>query len=687
MRNIRKGARSKRLRRWLCAVLCAGALGLPAGAAAEEPALTEVDRCGSDVEPGGTNLATALVRGGRITFRCGGPATIRITRQHAPTRSVDIDGGNQITLDGNNETALLLVTGPTGLSVTVRLANLTIRRMAHPAGTMAGVFQGVQLAVVNSHISESQSPIIVSRQLLIEGSTFESNRGVLINGNDVDLVRTTIRSNSGPPLLGFGGVVTIADSLFEGNVRSILLARSGTNCSLRIVRTRFVNNRSTAPDLQTPPGGGAFLTRCRTEIDNGIFSGNSTSGPGGAILIGAEAPEVIIRGSRFEDNSAAEGGGAIAIAPALSPRRLLKLQYTILSRNRAKMGGAVFTGQSPENDLVLEGQGVTFADNVASVAGGAIAGWNTTLRMSRGVFRHNEASMGGAVWLNMLAARESQIVNTLFVLNKSPGGTFVGNTTRFTNTTVVGSKGPGLVQAPAFTGNDPARGLRLANSIVENNSGGNCRPGRAGIVDDGSNLQFPDTSCGAGIKVAAALLDTFYAPIVGGPARAQGNDALCQGADVQARDLYGEKRPKSDRCSIGAVEGDLERLLKQRLAAKPDKPDTPSCPPGSTGSYPQCGKPNDSKDRYDPKQKCPSGSAGHWPDCGSEAGKYPTRPKSCRPGTAWWPQCKVAGRCGPGMVGIPPYCIPREAVPDESTLRNLLQQYEGGRAPETRRRY
>jgi predicted outer membrane repeat protein len=669
MRSV-PSARLDILRRWLCALLCVAALTAPESGAAQ----TEVDRCGSDVEPGGTNLGIALAAGGQITFRCGGAATIRITKQHSVTRSVDIDGGGQVTLDGNNQAAFLLVTGPTGPQVTVRLANLTIRRMAHPAGTMAGVFQGLRIVIVNSAISESNSPIVANTQVAVENSTFDANRGVLINANNVDLTRTTIRSNGGPPLMTFGGRINIIDSTFDGNRGSIFL--KGGNCSVNIVRTTFTNNRSTSLDFETP-GGGAFVTQCATEIENSKFLNNNTSANGGAIRMARDAPRVSIRGSRFEGNTATGGGGAIAMDSLLAPRRVLALQYTILTGNKAKIGAAISLGEAIENDTRLEGNGVTFTGNAASDRGGAIAGTNASVIMLRGVFRRNEAQSGAAIWLNTLGDRASVIANTLFALNKAPGGTFVGNLTRFANTTMVGSEGPGLVQFPAFTGTNPARAIRLANSIVENNSGGNCRPGASGVVDEGSNLQFPGTTCGAGIPVAAAVLDTFYAPIIGGAARARGNDKVCAADPVHGHDLYGEKRPQTDRCSIGAVEGDLERLMRRRLASKSATPETPQCPPGTTGRYPNC-SPKSSETHPPKPEQCPGGY-GRWPNC---------RPTDYKPPKPYGKR-KAASRCGPRMIGIPPYCYPRHGyrIPNERLARKWLQRYQAGPRYGGRRRY
>jgi predicted outer membrane repeat protein len=679
MRSIRNDS-CERLGTWLCRLACLAALGSPP-AAAEDLPFREVDRCTSDTEPGGLNLEAALAAGGRIAFRCGGPATIRITKRHALTRSVEIDGANQITLDGNNESSLLAVLPfPSAPDVAIRLANLTIRRMSTPTGTVASVIEGFAVVISNSHILESESPIeAVGKQVLIENSSFESNRGVMLStlSADVKIANTIVRSTNGPPLLMFGGNLDITDSNFDGNVRSIVLATSGT-CGIRIARSQFTGNRSTSADIfNIPAAGGALRTQCPAHIENSSFVNNTTSADGGAINADAAA-SLDIRGSRFERNTAAGRGGAIA-----APGGVVTLQYTGLTGNRAKIGGALFFGDSFESNARLEAHGVTFSGNIASDDGGAIAGTNTTVKILRGVFKRNQAQFGGAIWLNMVAQLESVIANTLFVLNKAPLGTFIGNTTTFINSTIVGSDGPGLVQFPAFTSHSPAFAIRLANTIVENNSGGNCRGGASSFLADGPNLQFPGTTCGSGITVAPALLDTFYAPIIGGPARARGNNALCQGAAVQGHDLYGEARPQAGKCSIGAVEGDLERIIHRMLASRSESPVQPQCPPGSPGAYPNCSGSGPST------KTCPPGSHGRWPNCHGSA-QHPSKPYpkrgGCRPGSTWSSACKSAGRCGPGTIGIPPYCFPRSAIPS-ADIPGWIRRYEERSGNEPERRY
>src|SRR5262249_58520861 len=94
-----------------------------------------------------------------------------------------------------------------------------------------------------------------------------------------------------------------------------------------------------------------------------------------------------------------------------------------------------------------------------------------------------------------------------------------------------------------------------------------------------------------------------------------------------------------------------------------------------------------------PKERGP-GTYGQWPNCkAAKAGPskvhlskvdpskvhpskvYPKRPE-CRPGTARWPHCRrIAGRCGPRMVGISPNCFPGYwVVASQRTFQRWLHQ-------------
>ncbi len=618
----------------------------------------EVDQCASDVAPVGINLATALAAGGKITFRCAAGTTLRITKLHSVNRSVEIDGGGQVTLDGNSQASFL---DAATSNLVVHLSNLTLRRLGSSSSTSNGVARADRIIIENTRVLDSQSPIQARAFVSIENSEFDGNRGVVIQAPFVEMTGSKIRKTHGVPILGFGGLVNISDSEFEGNGRSVF-----QNCTLRIARTSFRNNTTElSADILRP--GAALTTGCATEISKSTFSGNKSATHAGAINIERGATFVVIEGCSFDGNSARHHGGAISFEPADQVSQVVQIKFSRFNGNKAETGGAVDIGEFPDSKVTLFMLGVTFIGNVASDNGGAIAGTDGILFLLRSVFKRNEAKSGGAIWHNVLASRPNNpdvIANSLFVLNRSAGGVFNGNTARFLNSTIVGSNGPGLVAFPDAADGDTAKAIHLANTIVENSSGANCKGKPTSFVDQGSNLQFPGTTCGDRVLVAASTLDTFYAPMVGGPARARGDNTVCKSIAVQGHDLYGEKRPQSDQCSIGAVEGDLDRIINRHLAVKAALSADSACPPNSPGKSPDCSK------KDNPKGWCPPGSSGVYPNCGTKDSKDPKETcrhdgSDCYPkGKGHRPQYPVVLRsCGRGKIGIPPYCFPISEIP------------------------
>jgi hypothetical protein len=204
--------------------------------------------------------------------------------------------------------------------------------------------------------------------------------------------------------------------------------------------------------------------------------------------------------------------------------------------------------------------------------------------------------------------------------------------------------------------------------ILAGNGGGNCKGIAAGAFK-GGNLQFGNASC-PGVAVEDPFLDALYVPAPGSRTLVMGDLAICRSAPVSRTDIMFNARGIGARCAIGAFEqAPLRRLAKVNA--------TP-CPPGQIGAPPDCRPASGGDAEVKPPPECPWGSSGKWPHCRSagEEPRYPKR-KGCKPGSWGWPACGYAGRsCGPRMVGIPPYCYPRYAVPSERAVRTWLRRAE-----------
>ena len=533
-------------------LVCLAAVVFSTAAVAQEPLSATVDRCGTDIESGGTNFTQALAIGGRINFNCGGPATIKVTRRHSVNVPVTIDGGNSVTFDGDNVSSFLAASVPTA---TISLINITVKNMRFEDGASV-VRGGDQVVITNSKILNSAMPISATTNVSSFGSDFENNTGIVIQAKSVEIAKGAFKQNKAAPISADGGRASIIDSVIEDNGETIF-----DHCTDFVVaRSQFARNTTLINALRP---GGALRIGCSGDILSSIFTSNTSNTDAGAVYLSPSVKIVRLTGSRFLENKAQRLGGAVFVDSPTGTQLLLT--DTIFKLNSARAGGAIFSGSSdlspPASPSRIDADAVTFFGNTAGERGGAIAGENAEIIVFRGFFLRNGASSGGAVWINPVNAGMSMFSNTIFAVNKAIDGAFAGRGTRFVNATILGTQGSGIVFLAPVAPIAANQTITIANTIIENNSGGNCNVGPAHFRAEGVNLQFPGMTCGAGAVVAPALLDSFYAPLIGGAARANGLDAICKSEAVRSRDAYGAERPQSDHCSIGAVEGDLARIF------------------------------------------------------------------------------------------------------------------------------
>jgi predicted outer membrane repeat protein len=562
-----------------------GLLTVIAGlAGAIYPACAEVvDLCQSDdqaaVGTSGMNLSRALQSGGRIAFQCGGPATIRITRLHEIAVDTTIDGGGQITFDGGGKQDMFV--GSNG-SATLRLENLTLRGARHvPDGVFdfgwGGAIRGnINVVVVRSTIQDSTFPILLHHgSLRVERSVFLNNEGGTIVGlqNRIVVADKSRFESSAIPLWTAGSSVSISDTEFSNSEASELIEFDG--CQVDVARSRFANGRNNR--LGGPAG--ALNTWCATTISETEFV-NNVGSDGGGMYVRSAAPWVKLRSVKFANNTAVHAGGAIALEPSASSERTLEVRYGIFKQNQASLGGAIDLGANRQVKVNFVGSAVDFSENVAALKGGAIRGENASVGVARGIFVDNQAGeAGGAVHLQNFAEHTLTFANALFARNRArTGGSAVYAVgVDFVNSTIASNFG-----SVAITGFDtlaiqlppaPWRDIRFVNSIVSNNEGGNCGTMAAGGLilvlgggefrDGGNNLQFPGGECGKTIRVSDPHLDSMYVPVAGSPALGAGNNDICMKSPISARDVFGQSRPRWVTCSIGAVEGDIEHLVRK----------------------------------------------------------------------------------------------------------------------------
>jgi predicted outer membrane repeat protein len=517
------------------------------------------------------NLRDAAAAGGRVTFACPPNSVIRVSQPLDLASVNEIDGGNQVTLDGGGVSQILTVSDFTPGRLLI-LRNLTVQGgKAKPQANSGAisifftsdVFNKVPGAAVLDHVTikNTERPVyFTSGKITITNSQFTSNTG--------DVVHVGIPPS---PIIFLNSVTAaIVDTRFEGNAGAAVVARGDASLErvtvigradasdrgsqfdggkLTIRNSHFSNLWSGALC-----GGAVKSTSTRITISGTTFTGNRSNCGGGAVHIsstsGSVDSSVHLTSLTFEDNQTLGRGGAIAFDD-FKVNAAIDVTFSTFDNNRADLGGALAIRAGANAQAVFEATGLTFKDNAATQNGAAVYADGAQFSLTRGVFLENTPAMGGTL---TIAAGSFTLANLLVARNRGPAAIQTAVNGDLVNSTVADNVGSGVQSA--------AR-LHVTNSVIANNRGRNCEfTGAAGALDDGgSNVQFPANACASSMTAADPMLDDFYVPDPKSPLQNAGLNAACVAAPVFARDVYGQRRPRSERCSIGAIEGDLAQLL------------------------------------------------------------------------------------------------------------------------------
>ncbi len=211
-----------------------------------------------------TALATAQTNGGgTITFDCGGPATIifTTTKTISNSNTVIVDGGHQITLDGNDTRRHFRVVS----EATLDLRNITLQN--------------------GRIVDDDGGAVYVEHGLLkVTSSTFRNNR--------------TVDDGGGGAIAVVLGELEVTSSTFEGNISNDLGgAILETYAATTITTSTFTGNSARSD-------GGAIATQNNSTlvITSSTLSGNMADDQGGAI--DKSGGNVTVAGSIVAGNTA-----------------------------------------------------------------------------------------------------------------------------------------------------------------------------------------------------------------------------------------------------------------------------------------------------------------------------------------------------------------------------------------------
>lgn len=235
--------------------------------------------------------------------------------------------------------------------------------------------------------------------------------------NNCTLDNNTADQNGGAMYL-VGGNVSLLNSTFSGNS-----ATNGDGGAVRAVTTDFDEATSTFTSNFADSGNGGALSldisgpvsiAGTADISN-VFTLNHALLKGGAIY--SSSADMSIDYSFFQNNSADEDGGAVALNPnAGIGTSVLHNNIVDYDQNTAgDDGGAIYcdnTGGTAVCEIYYTGASLAhgFTSNSAVDAGGAIAnevssfGVNNLLDITNAVFSNNTADRGAAIAMNLGSA-------------------------------------------------------------------------------------------------------------------------------------------------------------------------------------------------------------------------------------------------------------------------------------------
>jgi hypothetical protein len=465
-----------------------------------------------------------------VTFNCGaGPVTIGIesTIELPTDRSIVVDGGNRVTLDGLGRTRIFRA-----VREDYRTNDNTI------------TLQHITLANGKAN-GTSYVPPNPANPSCAYGWADGQGGGILVRDVRLRAIDTTFRNNAAAtpgPDVG-GGAIYVMGSRETTVIGSTFIGNSGANGgAVGLLQTdgSFYNDvfqsnvaSGTGQNFQ---GGAASGCPGLGQPDQGGAGGN-----GGAVSIdGADDADARVCGSTFVGNRANELGGALFRTINGWPRRTT-IERSRFQANTARQAAGVFVSNANPLEVVA----TTFDANVASGGAGAAHFHGSRVVIENSTFSANQASLG--------------LGGALFLSGTGPDG-FVRNATFVGN---LSSGGPGYFSA-AVAG---SLNFPVYNSVFANNltgDGGSPMQCSFTIGSGADDVQWPpnhalggapDSPCVWGI----VFTDPQLTPLAdnGGPtptaAPLPTSPLRGAGRNCPATDQRGVPRNTS-QCTIGAME-------------------------------------------------------------------------------------------------------------------------------------
>lgn len=269
----------------------------------------------------GAAFASAAAGGGLVTFNCGAAPHTIVVDTAVVDSALTVDGGNLITLDGEDLRQPFLV----GAGGNLSLRNITLTRSRSSLGAALFVNTNGEALLRNVTISLSRA----------EGLTGQG--GAIYNRGELTIRNSQIISNvadfAGGALYNDGGVVTLDATAFHNNgafdATIAVVAKAGAiyNKSGTLTLTRS----SVTANAAESQGGGLYIEGGTVVLTRTVVAGNSANGAGvtngGGLL--TMAGTVTLNNATVVYNKANAGSGIYNVSATVT------LKNTIVADNHA----------------------------------------------------------------------------------------------------------------------------------------------------------------------------------------------------------------------------------------------------------------------------------------------------------------------------------------------------------------
>jgi hypothetical protein len=318
-------------------------------------------------------IRAAIAEGlGAYTFDCDGPTTVITGGEIVIDTDVTLDGGGNLTVDGNRTHRVFSVPG----GVTAELIGLTVANGRETDEHGGGIRNEGTLTLTNSTVSGSSAGDDSGCRTDDPALLCSEGGGIWSEGS-LTLIDSTISGNSAH----FGGGVANRQGSLNV-IDSAVLMNSAEGCRVGAVlcsggggvwNSGMLTMENSTVSGSTADWGAGIYNRGAREptITNSTVSGNSAGFDGGGLL---NFETLTLINSTVADNNAGQSGGGIA-----NEAGILEVTSSTLSGNiAASAGGGMFNPAGAAANLLNS----TISGNIADTGGGIYTGGELTLTSS-----------------------------------------------------------------------------------------------------------------------------------------------------------------------------------------------------------------------------------------------------------------------------------------------------------------